>query len=121
MELISEWEALAPANATAASAPALPGPVLISCLRGRLTQVARARAAVPHPPALLSQQGALRADNLDHLMYLNVFKHLFEHAIRKGLSKSKKNLMRDYLKAAGCNSYDAAKLKEEDSTHLPDS
>jgi hypothetical protein len=54
-------------------------------------------------------------------MYLNVFKHLFEHAIREGLSKSKKDLMRNYLKAAGCYSYDAAKLKEEDSTRLPDS
>jgi hypothetical protein len=30
-------------------------------------------------------------------MYLNVFQHLFEHAMREGMSKRKKNLVRDYL------------------------
>jgi hypothetical protein len=45
-----------------------------------------------------------------------VFKHLFEQPILEGLSERKKNLVRDYLKAVGCYSHDAAKLEEEDST-----
>jgi hypothetical protein len=45
-----------------------------------------------------------------------VFKHPFEQPILEGLSERKKNLVRDYLKAVGCYSYDAAKLEEEDST-----
>jgi hypothetical protein len=32
-EFVSEWEVLAPAEATAAGAPAAHGPVLIGCLR----------------------------------------------------------------------------------------
>jgi hypothetical protein len=49
-------------------------------------------------------------------MYLNVFKHLFEHAIRESMSERKKDVVRDYLQAANCSPYDAAKLYEEDST-----
>jgi hypothetical protein len=48
MELTSEWEALAPAEATAAGAPAVRGLVLIGCLRGRLSRAARVRTAGPH-------------------------------------------------------------------------
>jgi hypothetical protein len=54
MELISEWEAPTPAEATAAGAPAARGPVLIGCLRARLPQFAPARAAVPQYPLPLS-------------------------------------------------------------------
>jgi hypothetical protein len=40
-----------------------------------------------------------------------VCKHLFEHAIREGLSEGKKDHVRYYLKAAGNYSYDAANVK----------
>jgi hypothetical protein len=48
-----------------------------------------------------------------------VFKHLFEHAIREDLSENKKDLVRDYLKPAGCSSYDADKLEGKDFFRRP--
>ena len=39
-------------------------------------------------------------DNL-HLIYLNIFKHLFKYTIHEGLPKEKKLLVREYCKAAG--------------------
>jgi hypothetical protein len=56
------------------------------------------------------------------LLPLNVFKHLFEHAIRRDLSENKKDLVRDYFKAAGNYSYDAANVEEYPALRgLPDS
>ncbi|KAL1526456.1 hypothetical protein AB1Y20_015167 [Prymnesium parvum] len=46
-------------------------------------------------------------DNL-HLIYLNTFKHLFKYTVHESLPDSKKKLVRDYVKAAGFYSYDAA-------------
>ena len=39
-------------------------------------------------------------DNL-HLIYLNIFKHLFKYTIHEGLPPAKKLLVREYCKAAG--------------------
>ena len=43
-----------------------------------------------------------------HLVYLNVFKHLFKYTIHEPLPDSKKKVVSAYLKAAGFYSYDAA-------------
>ena len=43
-----------------------------------------------------------------HLVYLNVFKHLFKYSIHEPLPDSKKKVVSAYLKAAGFYSYDAA-------------
>lgn len=43
-----------------------------------------------------------------HLVYLNMFKHLFKYSIHEALPVSKQKVVRDYLKAAGFYSYDAA-------------
>ena len=53
--------------------------------------------------------GMLRygADQL-HLIYLNVFKHLFKYSVHEPLPDSKKKIVSTYLKAAGYYSYDAA-------------
>jgi hypothetical protein len=45
---------------------------------------------------------------------------MFKHLIREGLPEPKTYLLRDYFKAAGCSSYDAAKLEVEDPTGLYD-
>jgi hypothetical protein len=47
------------------------------------------------------------ADRL-HLVYLNFFKHLFKYTIHEPLPDSQKVQVRDYLRAAGFYSYDAA-------------
>ena len=47
------------------------------------------------------------ADQL-HLIYLNVFKHLFKYTIHESLPQSQKKLVAEYVKAAGFYSYDAA-------------
>ena len=52
-------------------------------------------------------------DNL-HLIYLNIFKHLWRYTIHEGLPESKKALIRDYCKTAGFYSYDAAADDTED-------
>ena len=46
--------------------------------------------------------------DLLHLVYLNVFKHLFKYTIHEPLPDSKKAVVSKYLKAAGFYSYDAA-------------
>ena len=43
-----------------------------------------------------------------HLVYLNMFKHMFKYTIHEPLPDSKKALVSRYLKAAGFYSYDAA-------------
>ena len=55
-------------------------------------------------------------DNL-HLIYLNVFKHLFKYTIHEGLPPSKKALISDYCKKAGFYSYDAASVDEDPTSH----
>ena len=55
-------------------------------------------------------------DNL-HLVYLNVFKHLFKYTIHEGLPLTKKILVRDYCKLAGFYSYDAASTDEDPTSH----
>ena len=47
------------------------------------------------------------ADQL-HLIYLNMFKHLFKYTVHEPLPDSKKKIVANYLKAAGFYSYDAA-------------
>ena len=47
------------------------------------------------------------ADQL-HLVYLNMFKHLFKYTIHEPLPESKKKLVSQYIAAAGFYSYDAA-------------
>jgi hypothetical protein len=49
----------------------------------------------------------LGADQL-HLVYLNMFKHLFKYTVHEPLPDSKKKIVSEYLKAAGFYSYDAA-------------
>ena len=48
-----------------------------------------------------------------HLVYLNLFKHLFKYTIHHNLPTSKKILVRDYLIAANFYSYDAASPDED--------
>jgi hypothetical protein len=55
-------------------------------------------------------------DNL-HLIYLNLFKHLFRYTIHDGLPESKKKIVAAYLKAAGFYSYDAASTDEDPVSH----
>ena len=55
-------------------------------------------------------------DNL-HLVYLNLFKHLFKYTVHDGLPDSKKKLMRAYTKSAGFYSYDAASDSEDPCKH----
>ena len=47
------------------------------------------------------------ADQL-HLVYLNMFKHVFKYTIHEPLPESKKKVVSKYLTAAGFYSYDAA-------------
>ena len=48
-----------------------------------------------------------------HLVYLNMFKHIFKYTIHHGLPASKKVMVRDYLKTANFYSYDAASPEED--------
>ena len=50
-------------------------------------------------------------------IYLNLFKHLFRYTIHEGLPESKKVLVREYCKAAGFYSYDAAADDEDPTKH----
>ena len=52
------------------------------------------------------------ADNL-HLIYLNLFKHLFKYTVHEGLPESKKIMVRDFCKNAGFYSYDDASVDED--------
>ena len=55
-------------------------------------------------------------DNL-HLLWLNLFKHLFKYTVHEGLPPSKKTAVREYCKAAGFYSYDAASVDEDPTKH----
>jgi hypothetical protein len=48
-----------------------------------------------------------------HLVYLNMFKHIFKYTIHHGLPASKNKMVRDYLIAANFYSYDAASPDED--------
>ena len=48
-----------------------------------------------------------------HLVYLNMFKHIFKYTIHHALPQSKKKLVRAYLGAANFYSYDAASDEED--------
>ena len=52
-----------------------------------------------------------------HLIYLNIFKHLFKYTIHEGLPDSKKMMVREYLKERGFYSYDAASDTEDPVKH----
>lgn len=56
------------------------------------------------------------ADNL-HLIYLNLFKHLFKYTVHEGLPESKKIMVRDFCKNAGFYSYDTASVDEDPCKH----
>ena len=49
--------------------------------------------------------------------HLNLFKHLFRYTIHEGLPDTKKQVVRDYCKAAGFYSYDAASVDEDPVKH----
>ena len=55
-------------------------------------------------------------DNL-HLVYLNIFKHLFKYTVHEGLPESKKKLISKYLKDMHFYSYDAASLDDDPVSH----
>ena len=55
-------------------------------------------------------------DNL-HLIYLNVFKHLFKYTVHEGLPESKKRLISQYLADVHFYSYDAASLDDDPCSH----
>ena len=48
-----------------------------------------------------------------HLVYLNFFKHIFKYTIHEGLPDSKKQIIADYLVAAGYFSYNAVSLEDD--------
>eukprot|EP00966_Prymnesium_polylepis_P064191 1488285-Prymnesium_polylepis.1 len=52
-----------------------------------------------------------------HLVFLNMFKHLFKYTVHEGLPTSRKKLVSNYLKAAGFYSYDAASVDEDPTAH----
>jgi hypothetical protein len=52
-----------------------------------------------------------------HLVFLNMFKHLFRYTVHEGLQESSKKMISNYLKAAGFYSYDAASLDEDPTAH----
>jgi hypothetical protein len=74
--------------------------VLFGCLRAPSGKLRGRELPYLTPLAPSSPQGAMRGRQ-PLLLPLNVFKHLFEHAIREDLSVNKKDLVRDYFKAAG--------------------
>ena len=55
-------------------------------------------------------------DNL-HLVYLNMFKHLFKYTVHEGLPESKKKLIAKYIADVGFYSYDAASLDDDPCSH----
>ena len=63
------------------------------------------------PPAVHNGMESAGVDQL-HLIYLNIFKHLFDHTAHRNLQDSKKELVRNYFKAASFYSYDAAAVDE---------
>ena len=67
-----------------------------------------------YPP--LAHHGMCRVgvDNL-HLIYLNLFKHLFKYTIHEALAASKIKLVRELFRDAGFYAYDAA-ADDEDPT-----
>eukprot|EP00966_Prymnesium_polylepis_P093014 2153033-Prymnesium_polylepis.1 len=48
-----------------------------------------------------------------HLVYLNFFKHYFKYSIHEPLPDSKKHVVREYLKAAGYDSDEAASDEDD--------
>ena len=52
-----------------------------------------------------------------HLVFLNLFKHLFKYTIHEGLPDSSKKIISKYLKNAGFYSYDAASKDEDPVAH----
>jgi hypothetical protein len=52
-----------------------------------------------------------------HLVFLNLFKHLFKYTVHEGLQPSSKKLIANYLKEAGFYSYDAASEDEDPTAH----
>ena len=65
-----------------------------------------------HPP--LPHHGMDRAGvDLLHLIYLNLFKHLFNYTVHHNLPAAKKKKVREFCKEAGFYSYDAASDDED--------
>ena len=64
------------------------------------------------PPAAHLPMRHAGVDTL-HLVYLNTFKHLFNHTVHACLPSRKKKLVAAYLKYCGFYSYDAAVADEE--------
>ena len=64
-----------------------------------------------HPMLLVGMDRA-GVDQL-HLVYLNMFKHIFKYTIHHALPESKKKLVRAYVSAANFYSYDAASDEED--------
>jgi hypothetical protein len=110
-------EALASAEATAGGAPAARRPVFNRLLAySLLAACAGASCRNPFPPARLPlhrRYSDARSTISTTLYQQHVQVHLSRNPIREGLLEPKKKLVRDYFKAAGSSSDDAAKLEEE--------
>ena len=52
-----------------------------------------------------------------HLVFLNMFKHLFKCTVHEGLPDMRKQLVPNYLKTAGFYSYDAPSVDEDPTAH----
>ena len=68
------------------------------------------------PPMVKHGMERAGVDQL-HLVYLNLFKHLFKYTVHEGLQSSRKKIISNYLKAAGFYSYDAASEDEDPTSH----
>jgi hypothetical protein len=68
------------------------------------------------PPMVRHGMERCGVDQL-HLVFLNMFKHLFKYTVHEGLQPSRKKLIANYLKAAGFYSYDASSVDEDPVSH----
>ncbi|KAL1520725.1 hypothetical protein AB1Y20_022293 [Prymnesium parvum] len=80
--------------------------------RAHVANAAHAHQELYMPPLLYLDMTHAGVDNL-HLVYLNLFKHLFKYTVHEPLPDSKKKLVREYLKSQGYYSY-AADADEDD-------
>ena len=52
-----------------------------------------------------------------HLVFLNLFKHMFKYTVHEGLPETKKKLIGKYVRDMGFYSYDAASLDDDPCSH----
>jgi len=68
------------------------------------------------PPMLHFGMEQVGADQL-HLLYLNIFKHLYKYTCHEGLPESKKKLARRYLISRNFYSYSADSTDDDPVSH----